>query len=94
MGVWIVLGLMQNVPVYNQNLKEYKHRDDQIYAPLQLSENIYRPVLENACVAELERLEGILKKSLRAAHNDYDRNRIRYLLSQLDGSKGTNTQPY
>ncbi len=93
-GVWIALGLMQNVPVYNQNLKEYTHRADQIYAPLQLSESIYRPVLENACVAELERLEGILKRSLRAARNDYDRNRIRYLLSQLDGSKGTNTQPY
>ncbi len=92
-GVWIALGLMKNVPVYNQNLKEYTHRTDQLYAPLPLSEDLYLPVLENACVAELERLEGILKKSLRAARSDYDRNRIRYLLSRMNGSKGTNTQP-
>lgn len=92
-GVWMALGLMQNVPVYNQNLKEYTHKTNQLYVPLPQSEDLYRPVLENACVAELERLEGILKKSLRAARSDYDRNRIRYLLSQMNGSKGTNTQP-
>ena len=90
-GVWMALGLMQNVPVYNQNLREYQHRGDQLYAPLPLSEELYGPVLENACAAELDRLEGILKKSLHAAHNEYDRNRIRYLLSQLNGMKQPNT---
>ena len=90
-GVWMALGLSQNVPVYNQSLKEYTHRADQLYAPLPLSEDLYAPVLENACVVELDRLEGILKQSVRAARTEYDRDRIRYLLSQLRGMKQSNT---
>lgn len=90
-GVWMALGLSQNVPVYNQSLKEYTHRADQLYAPLPLSEDLYAPVLENACVVELDRLEGILKQSVRAARTEYDRDRIRYLLSQLNGMKQSNT---
>ena len=58
-----------------------------------MSENLYKPVLENACIAEVERLEGILKRSLRAARGEYDKERVRYLLSQLDGMKGTDLQP-
>lgn len=90
-GVWMTLGLMQSIPVYAQNQKEYNHKA--LYAPMPLSEALYKPVLENACVAEMERLEGILKKGLRAARSEYDKDRIRYLLSQMDGMKGTKTQP-
>ena len=89
--VWMVLGLLQNVPVNHQNLKEYNHKEN-LHVPLPLSEDLYAPVLENACVVELERMEGILKKGLRAARGEYDKNRIRYLLSQLNGMK-LNTQP-
>ena len=90
-GVWMTLGLMPSLPVYAQNQKEYNHKA--LYAPMPLSEALYKPVLENACIAEMERLEGVLKKSLRAARSDYDKDRIRYLLSQMDGMKGTKTQP-
>lgn len=90
-GVWISLGLMQSLPVYSQNQKEYNHKAVQLYAPLPVSEALYGPVLENACMAEVDRLESILKKGLRAAQGDYDKNRIRYLLSQLEGMKGTKT---
>ena len=86
-AVWMTLGLMQSIPVYAQNQKEYNHKA--LYAPMPLSEALYKPVLENACIAEMERLEGILKKSLRAAWSEYDKDRIRYLLSQMDGMKGT-----
>ena len=58
-----------------------------------VSERLYGPVLENACITELERLEGILKRSLHAARSGYDKDRVRYLLSQMDGMKGTNSQP-
>ena len=88
--VWMARGLMPSLPVHEQNLKEYNHKPAQLYAPLQLSEKLYGPVLETACIAEVERLEGILKRSLRAARGDYDKERVRYLLSQLDGMKGTN----
>ena len=90
-GVWMAMGLMRSLPVYEQNYKEYNHKTVQLYAPLPLSERIYGTVLENACIVELDRLEGILKKSLRAAQGEYDKNRIRYLLSQLEGMKGTKT---
>ena len=90
-AVWMTLGLMQSLPVYAQNQKEYNHKA--LYAPMPLSEALYKPVLENACIAEMERLEGILKKSLRAARSGYDKDRIRYLLSLMDGMKGTKTQP-
>ncbi|MBR5905059.1 MAG: zinc-dependent metalloprotease [Bacteroidales bacterium] len=90
-GVWMTLGLMPSLPVYAQNQKEYNHKA--LYAPMPMSEALYKPVLENACIAEMERLEGVLKKSLRAARSDYDKDRIRYLLSQMDGMKGTKTQP-
>ena len=86
-AVWMTLGLMQSIPVYAQNQKEYNHKA--LYAPMPLSEALYKPVLENACIAEMERLESILKKSLRAAWSEYDKDRIRYLLSQMDGMKGT-----
>ena len=91
--VWMARGLMPSLPVYEQNLKEYNHKAAQLYAPLPMSENLYRPLLENACIAEVERLEGILKRSLRAARGEYDKERVRYLLSQLDGMKGTDLQP-
>ena len=91
--VWMARGLMPSLPVHEQNLKEYNHKAVQLYAPMPVSEKLYGPVLENACIAELERLEGILKKSLRAARGGYDKDRIRFLLSQLDGMKGTKTQP-
>ena len=91
--VWMARGLMPSLPVYEQNLKEYNHKAAQLYAPLPMSENLYKPVLENACIAEVERLEGILKRSLRAARGEYDKERVRYLLSQLDGMKGTDLQP-
>ena len=90
-GVWMAMGLMRSLPVYEQNYKEYNHKTVQLYAPLPLSERIYGTVLENACIVELDRLEGILKKSLRAAQGEYDKNRIRYLLSQLEGMKKTKT---
>lgn len=92
-SVWIVRGLTMRVPVYDQNYKEYNHKDQQLYAPMPLSEELYRSVLENACVAELDRLEGILKRCVGAAHSEYDRNRIKYLLSLIDGVKGNKTQP-
>lgn len=88
-SIWMSLGLVQSLPVYAQNQKEYSHKA--LYAPMPLSESLYKPVLENASIAEMERLEGILKKSLRAAQGDYDKNRIRYLLSLLEGMKGTKT---
>ena len=90
-GVWMSRGLMTSLPVYEQNQKEYNHKAVQLYAPLPVSEALYGPVLENACMAEVDRLENILKKGLRAAQGDYDKNRIRYLLSQLEGMKGTKT---
>lgn len=92
-SVWIALGLMQNVPVYMQNYKEYTHKAERLYMPLPLSEGLYGPVLENACMAEFERLEGILKKSVAAARSEYDRDRIKYLLSMMKGVKGKKTQP-
>ena len=90
-GVWMSRGLMVNIPAYEQNFREYNHKA--LYAPLPLSEALYAPVLENACIAEMDRLGGILKKSLRAAHGDYDKDRIRFLLSQWEGMKNTKTQP-
>ena len=90
-GVWMSLGLMRNLPVYEQNQKEYNHKAAQLYAPLPVSEALYGPVLQNACITEMDRLEGILKRSLRAARGEYDKNRVRYLLSQLEGMKGTKT---
>ena len=84
-------GLMRSLPVYEQNNKEYNHKAIQLQAPVPVSENFYGPVLENACITEIDRLEDILKKSLRAAQGEYDKNRIRYLLSQLEGMKGTKT---
>ena len=90
-GVWMSRGLMVHLPVYEQNLKEYNHKA--LYAPLPISESLYGPVLENACIAETERLGGILKRSLRAARSEYDKDRIRYLLSQLEGMKGKTVQP-
>lgn len=93
-GVWMVRGLMSSLPVYEQSLKEYNHGGLQITAPLPVSEKLYRPVLERACLTELERIEGILKKSLLLARGQYDKDRIRYLLSQMDGIRNTNTQPY
>ena len=90
-SVWMSLGLMQSLPVYAQNQKEYNHKA--LYAPMPLSEALYRPVLEYACIAEMDRLEGILKKSLRAARGEYDKNRIRYLLSLMGGMKGSKIQP-
>ena len=68
--VWMARGLMPSLPVYEQNLKEYNHKAAQLYAPLPMSENLYKPVLENACIAEVEGLEGILKRSLRAARGE------------------------
>lgn len=91
--IWMVRGLAEHLPVYEQNNKEYNHRAIQLQAPVPVSENFYGPVLENACITEIDRLEDILKKSLRSARGDYDKSRIRYLLSQLKGMKGTNTQP-
>ena len=92
-SVWIANGLVRNIPVYGLNYKDYNHSDKQLYAPLPLSEELYRPVLENACAAEAERLEGILKKSCSAARSEYDRNRIKYLVSLMEGIKGKNIQP-
>ena len=91
--VWIARGLMPSLPVQEENLKEYNHKAAQLYAPMPVSERLYGPVLENACITELERLEGILKRSLHAARSGYDKERVRYLLSQMDGMKGTNSQP-
>ena len=91
--IWMVRGLMPSIPAFAQNLKEYNHSAAQLYVPLPPSESLYGTVLENACMAEMDRLGGILKKSLRAAHSRYDKDRIRYLLSQFDGTKNTNTQP-
>ena len=92
-SVWIANGLVRNIPVYGLNYKDYNHSDKQLYAPLPLSEELYRPVLENACAAEAERLEGILKKSCIAARSEYDRNRIKYLVSLMEGIKGKIIQP-
>ena len=89
--IWMARGLMRSLPVYEQNNKEYNHKAIQLQAPVPVSENFYGPVLENACITEIDRLEDILKKSLRAAQGEYDKNRIRYLLSQLEGMKGTKT---
>jgi hypothetical protein len=89
--IWMVRGLAKHLPVYEQNNKEYNHKAIQLQAPVPVSENFYGPVLENACITEIDRLEGILKKSLRAAQGEYDKNRIRYLLSQLEGMKETKT---
>lgn len=91
--IWMVRGLMPSIPAFAQNLKEYNHSAAQLYVPLPPSESLYGTVLGNACMAEMDRLGGILKKSLRAAHSRYDKDRIRYLLSQFDGTKNTNTQP-
>ena len=91
--VWMARGLVSYLPVYEQNQKDYNHKEVQFYAPMPVSEKLYGPVLENACIAETERLGGILKKSLRAARSGYDKDRIRYLLSQWEGMKGTKTQP-
>ena len=91
--IWMVRGLMPSISAYAQNLKEFNHSAAQLYVPLPLTESLYGTVLENACMAEMDRLGGILKKSLRAAHGQYDKDRIRYLLSQFDGMKNTNTQP-
>ena len=89
--IWMARGLMRSLPVYEQNNKEYNHKAIQLQAPVPVSENFYGPVLENACITEIDRLEDILKKSLRAAQGEYDKNRIRYLLSQLEGMKETKT---
>lgn len=90
--VWMVRGLMPHLPVYEENKKEYNHKAAQLYAPMPVSETLYGPVLENACIAEMERLGGILRKGMRAARSSYDKDRIRYLLSELEGMKGTKTQ--
>ena len=89
--IWMARGLAKHLPVYEQNNKEYNHKAIQLQAPVPVSENFYGPVLENACITEIDRLEDILKKSLRAAQGEYDKNRIRYLLSQLEGMKETKT---
>jgi hypothetical protein len=89
--IWMARGLMRSLPVYEQNNKEYNHKAIQLQAPVPVSENFYGPVLENACITEIDRLEDILKKSLRAAQGEDDKNRIRYLLSQLEGMKETKT---
>ncbi|MBR3074984.1 MAG: zinc-dependent metalloprotease [Bacteroidales bacterium] len=91
--IWLVRGLVPSIPAYEKNLREYNHSESMFYAPLPQPAGLNVPVLANACMAELERLEAILKRSLHAAHTEYDRNRIRYLLSQLDGMKKPNTQP-
>ena len=90
-GVWIAMGLQKNIPVYDRNLKEYIHKAEALYAPLPLSEKLYAPVLEQACMVELDRLEGILKKGANAARSQYDKDRIGFLLSQIKGMK--NSQP-
>lgn len=86
--IWMARGLIANLPVYGQNQKESKHKDVNLYAPMPVSENLYGPVLENAGITEVERLGDILKKSLRAARGDYDKDRLRYLLLQIDEMKG------
>lgn len=92
-GVWMSLGLMNNVPSYRQTYAEYTHKNALLSAPITLSEEFYGPLLERASAAELERLSRILQKCSRAARNDYDRDRIGYLLSQMKGINVLRTQP-